>query len=41
VGTAATIAGHLGKRARRLEFDGGTERISNEEVEKGSTLAMG
>ena len=41
VGAAATVAGHLGEGARRLELDGGTEGIADGEAEEGSTLAIG
>ena len=41
VRAAATVAGHLGEAARRLELDGGTEGIADGEAEEGSTLAIG
>jgi hypothetical protein len=33
VGAAATVAGHLGEGAGRLELDGGTKRIADGEAE--------
>jgi hypothetical protein len=40
VGTAATVAGHFGESAGRLELDGGTEGIANSQADKGSALAV-
>ena len=40
VRAAATVAGHLGEGARRLELDGGTKGIADGEAEEGSTLAI-